>query len=412
MPIPETLTVADMAPRLRPMPREEMMRRFTIDSNASVADSIKHLAKERITFACVIDEAEGGRVIGAMSERDALKYAVRASSSAFFSGRDASLEGVTKAMSSAERMLSVTPATPVWQALAMIQHKIWRHVAVLDQDERLQSILDIRDLLLELDGGRSDDTRPGTHLRSVWHGQRVADVLRTKRRDKVVEGTTLELYLRTRGAAHTIHATESLSRACKQLARERLTFLVVLEDVDGAHAEDSADAILKRPSPYERNRVVGLVNERDFVQFAAQHDGVVGDKMETTEVRAPLPHCRRASALARARDGRTACVHGCSCPRAPRSARGPAQVSALMTPLDQVTCVSLTDHVSAAVDVLFSKNVRHVPVIDQGHLFGVISLRDVLRPLLPEKAPGSVLGGAEHGLSSSVWRRSHGGDGP
>jgi CBS domain-containing protein len=87
--------------------------------------------------------------------------------------------------------------------------------------------------------------------------------------------------------------------------------------------------------------------------------------------------------------------------------RAPApQVGTIMTPLAQVERVSNTDTVSTCVDKLFAKNVRHLPVIDDEHLFGVVSLRDVLRPMLPE-ARESVLAGPSHGKSSSVWRQSN-----
>lgn len=76
-----------------------------------------------------------------------------------------------------------------------------------------------------------------------------------------------------------------------------------------------------------------------------------------------------------------------------------------MTPLDQIERVSITDSVSKCVDILIAKNVRHLPVIDGEHLFGVVSLRDVLRPMLPD-ARESVLAGAEHGHVSAVWRKA------
>lgn len=81
-----------------------------------------------------------------------------------------------------------------------------------------------------------------------------------------------------------------------------------------------------------------------------------------------------------------------------------------MTALGAVERVSITDSVSACVDTLFARNVRHLPVIDGEHLFGVVSLRDVLRPMLPD-ARESVLAGADHGQVSTVWRRPPGGDG-
>jgi len=116
-------------------------------------------------------------------------YAVRADASSFFMGRYANVEPVASAMSSAGRMLSVRTDTTVFASLAMVQSKIWRHVPVLSETDRLKQVIDIRDLLLVLDGGRTDqpaggEVGPGTALRGVWHGKVVADILRAKRQQK------------------------------------------------------------------------------------------------------------------------------------------------------------------------------------------------------------------------------------
>lgn len=297
-PISSSLRVSDVSERLRMMDDAEMRGKFELDDSVTVADAVKHLAKHRLTFVCVTDKSQGGRVVGMFSERDYLRYAVRAEASAFFSGKSAAEENITRAMSAAERMLSLRRDTTVYQALSMVQHKIWRHLPVLDDNERLTAILDIRNLLLTLDGGRSDSPAdaqpPGGHLRSVWHGKSVADILRTKRREKIVEGTSLELYLRTRAATHTIASSATIERAAKQMARERLTFLVIVEEDKGArHSE------LFVPSPFEKNRVVGLVNERDFVHFGARHDDGLGAHASTpVSARVLLvgPVCRRLPA--------------------------------------------------------------------------------------------------------------------
>ena len=86
-PIAPTLTLADVSPRLRKMDDDEMKRKFELPATASVADAVKHLVAQRITFACVV--GLDGRVVGMFSERDYLRYAVRADASAFFSGKDA-----------------------------------------------------------------------------------------------------------------------------------------------------------------------------------------------------------------------------------------------------------------------------------------------------------------------------------
>ena len=53
-----------------------------------------------------------------------------------------------------------------------------------------------------------------------------------------------------------------------------------------------------------------------------------------------------------------------------------------MAPLAQVAHVTLTTPVSDVIDLFFDRNVRHVPVINNETLLGIISMRDLLRPLL------------------------------
>lgn len=96
---PASLTINDVAASLRPFTAEEVRSRFTVPSTASVADAAKHIAKHRLTFACVVDPE--GCVVGMMTERDYVKFSVRADSSRFFSGRDATM--------GAERRRAVAP---------------------------------------------------------------------------------------------------------------------------------------------------------------------------------------------------------------------------------------------------------------------------------------------------------------
>lgn len=264
-------------------------------------------------------------------------------------------------------MLYLTPSTPVASALAMIQHKIYRHLPLMDGSDKLISMVDIRDLLLAAGGERSDQPA-GEHVRSLWTNKLVWDVLASKRREKIVQGTSLELYLRTRANRHTIEGDATIEAACQQMARENLTFLVVLETPDG-HADP-----FRRASPLGRNKVIGLVNERNFLVYGATRD--VGLHHVATE-----PVRRRA--------------HGGGCAggeaHASLLSRRCIQVKSITTPLMDVVAISPSSPVSKAVDIFFEKNVRHLPVISPDeHLYGVISLRDVLRPILPAQGPGGA----------------------
>jgi len=137
----------------------------------------------------------------------------------------------------------------------------------------------------------------------------------------------LSIYLLNSAQRHTVADGTTIESAAKQLSDERLTFLVVR---DG-------------------QRVLGLVNERSFVKYCARDDELGGGKS------GGLP--------------------------APRDAGG---VISIMTPLDQTLSVSLTDPASKCIDLFYEKSARHLPVLDRKEqLVGIISIRDMLRPLLP-----------------------------
>lgn len=58
-------------------------------------------------------------------------------------------------------------------------------------------------------------------------------------------------------------------------------------------------------------------------------------------------------------------------------------VSELMTP--SVYCVSLEDTTENCMAIMNDKRVRHLPVIEDGKLVGLVSIRDVVNMLLHEK---------------------------
>jgi len=289
----------------------------------------------------VLDEHEANRVTGMLTERDYLRFALHADALGFFGGSDPRQAPVSKIMTPFEKMTSLKPDATVKRALQTVQHRIFRHLPIVDDDKQLLSIIDIRDLILLADGGRTDDERrePPGGLRSVWDGKKAFDVLGAKRKHRLShtdKKQTLADYLLESANRHEISGSASIAAAAKQMDRENLTFLIVVEGPVPA----STDEVTKRPPA----SVIGLVNERDFTRYSLHDEGTAGGDMLRTA--------------------------------------NSQEVSTIMTPLKDVVHVSLSDSVSKCLDILFSHNVRHLPVIDGAHLSGIISLRDILRPIL------------------------------
>jgi CBS domain-containing protein len=59
------------------------------------------------------------------------------------------------------------------------------------------------------------------------------------------------------------------------------------------------------------------------------------------------------------------------------------RVSEIMTP--DPTCVSPTDSVSSCMQLMTDKRFRHLPVVDDGDLIGLISIGDVVRTVIGEQ---------------------------
>jgi CBS domain-containing protein len=59
-------------------------------------------------------------------------------------------------------------------------------------------------------------------------------------------------------------------------------------------------------------------------------------------------------------------------------------VSQIMT--DEPRYVTEVDHVSTALEVMLSAGVRHLPVVEEGELVGVVSMRDLADELVDHEA--------------------------
>lgn len=290
-----------------------------------MSTAAQHLLKERLTFALVQSD---GTAVGLINERNLLRYAMHAGDLAFFTGREHGEPTIEQWMTKKDDMLSVRLDDTLEHATSLLFSRgIWRHLPVLDHWNRLHSIIDLRDVFEQMVGH-------GNGV-AAWKGKRASDILGLKRRQRLeqaekqtAEGdwrAQLQAYLLQHAGTHTVLANKSVEHAARQALDARLTFLVAVEPVSGA-SED-------------KQRVVGLVNERSFLSFCA----------------AGVP-------------GSTAPAH--------------TPVSSIVTPLDEVLHVSLSEPASEVMDLFFAHNVRHVPVIDGTTLLGVLSARDMLRGLL------------------------------
>lgn len=57
-------------------------------------------------------------------------------------------------------------------------------------------------------------------------------------------------------------------------------------------------------------------------------------------------------------------------------------VKDIMTPKEEVTTAQTTDDISVAMEIMSRKKVRHLPIIDNGKLQGIIAIGEVVEALL------------------------------
>jgi CBS domain-containing protein len=56
-----------------------------------------------------------------------------------------------------------------------------------------------------------------------------------------------------------------------------------------------------------------------------------------------------------------------------------------MTPAEQVYFVQPSNSIDECMVLMTAKQIRHLPVLDQGKFVGLVSIGDVLRSLITEK---------------------------
>ena len=324
--------------------RPDLPQPLFISPSASLLDAAKQLSAFRHSYLMVKDSES---VLGMATERSIVRWL--ASSTELSPAAAARSVTVGEVMHVNQAMLSVRPSDTVAACLRLMNEKIYRHLPVFadgDTSGRLLGVLKVRDLLEPLKGDADVDamsdleamgaTEPPLSVRTVWGDLEAGDVLRAKRAQKgVVQPDDVHEYLRAKAAAHTVGSTATVADAMRQLIRERLTFVVVVDPDDRA--------------------VRGVVSERHLLHAftAAASSGVGGAAADAG----------REAALA--------------------AAMG-AAVEGAMTPFHQLLAVGEDDPASKCLALMISSNIRHLPVLKaDGRLAGILSLRDMLGPLVP-----------------------------
>ena len=217
------MTIAELAPSLLHL-KSSPSQTLTLAEATPLRDAAQHLMDNRLTFAMVLNR--GKEVVGMLTERDVLRFATRLGDLQFF--RPSTEEyPVSEWMTPVSEMLSVRLDHSLEYALGLVKSKIWRQLPVLDYWDQLHSVLDIRDVVVHISDGI-----PG------WKGKAVSDILAAKRMDKLLDEAIarpkatwhdqLEHYLLSHAGRHTVPTSATIESAAKQIQREKLTFLVVV----------------------------------------------------------------------------------------------------------------------------------------------------------------------------------------
>lgn len=190
---------------------------------------------------------------------------------------------------------------------------------------------------------------PALTAPDVWGSMITAGAVLHSKRSKrgITDASSLKSYLYNSASLHTVRPNVSVSEAMRQLTRNNLTFLVVVDE-SSHHDQQSSDPI--------KLQVMGLVSERHFLQAVA---------------RCPVPE----RIIGRSHDSRRGPV--------PQTLAQP--VGSIMTKLPQMRCVRVDTLASDCLGLMLHHNIRHLPVLSAKNrsLAGILSLRDLLAPLVP-----------------------------
>ena len=231
-------TISDLVPSLQRLKLAEA--KYTVPASMPISGAAQHLVNERLTYALVLDDLEQSdsqkhhkafqvttnNVVGMLTERNVLQYAIDAGSFAFFSGRE-SEPPTSRWMTPRAKMLSVRLDDSLEDAVSKMRSGIWRHLPVLDYYNKFHSILDLRDVLLERVGPDERD--------AVWKGCSALDILGAKRKSKIAASDlapaasdwrdALSEYLLAHAQRHTISSSATVERAARQMDREQVCAL-------------------------------------------------------------------------------------------------------------------------------------------------------------------------------------------
>jgi CBS domain-containing protein len=126
--------------------KKKQKETWSVLPKSTVFDALSLLKEKEIGALMVIDEK--GRVVGIFSERDyARKVILR--------GKYSRETAVDEIMTSANKMYTVNPDTPIDDCMALITEKHIRHVPVFDKD-KFVGIISIGDIVKSIIAERED----------------------------------------------------------------------------------------------------------------------------------------------------------------------------------------------------------------------------------------------------------------
>jgi len=179
-----------------------------------------------------------------------------------------------------------------------------------------------------------------TDLRKTPHS--IGDILRTKH---------------DRGRWLHVGRDSTVFDAVKKMADEKVGCMLILDSSSRSNGRESD--------------IVGIVSERDYLTKVAVlgRSSKVGSRGVVVVVVVVV----------------VMYIYGYQPPSIAACNMQDTKVTDIMTPVEKMKFVSPNQPIIEAMELMCKKNIRHLPIIENGHMQGMLSIRDVTEALLAEK---------------------------